>query len=213
MRKSYLTSVVVGALLLFGSSSLFATVITFDDLTGGTGQIPNGYAGLNWNNFWWIIGAADNPSGYTNGTVSQPNVAYNFGGNAAAFSNSNSSFTLNSGYFTAAWNDGLAITVVGMLGGIQVVGDTQTFVVNTSGPTLETFNWSGIDEVGFSSAGGVHHVGYIGSGTQFVLDNLAINEPSTVPEPSSVLLLGTGLLALIGMAWRRSSQTTVRGCV
>jgi hypothetical protein len=75
------------------------TVITFDDLPSYS-QISNGYAGLNWNNFY-VLNTPDyglNPSGYQNGTVSVPNVAFNAWGNPASISSTNSAgFSLVSG--------------------------------------------------------------------------------------------------------------------
>ncbi|HUA17744.1 MAG TPA: PEP-CTERM sorting domain-containing protein [Bryobacteraceae bacterium] len=175
--------------------SLRADVITFDDLTFSSldEAIPNGYSGLNWSNFG-VINTADafseiGANGYTNGTVSGTNVAFNENGTAAAVSDGD--FTFNSAYFTAAWNTGLTITVVGKEGGVTV--DTTSFVVNTTGPTLETFNWTGIDELDFSSSGGTN-AGYNGSGTQFAMDNMSIN---SVPEPSTLPLV---VAALIGAA-------------
>ena len=74
-------------------------------------------------------------------------------------------------------------------------------------PTLEVFDWSGIDEVSFSSAGGTS-AGYHGVGTQFAMDNLVINT-ATTPEPTSFFLMGSGLLAMCGILRRRSSVRRV----
>jgi hypothetical protein len=168
MRRRYLTgSILVLASFLFKPSNAFAqTTITFDDLTdnGGGTAIANGYHGLNWSNFY-VLNTADysgsvGENGYTNGTVSGTNVAYNGYGSPASFSGSN--FTFNSAYFTAAWNNGLKIVVTGYEDSSPI--DSLSFLVNPTGPTLETFNWSGIDEVGFSSSGGTS-AGYDGGGT------------------------------------------------
>lgn len=208
MRK-YLATTFCLIGLLVSAAHARAEVINFDDLSdGGYGTaIPNGYHGLNWTNFYVMNTAANEalfgPSGYSDGTVSAPNVAFNGGGLEAIVSDN--SFTFNSGYFTAAWNNGLTITVDGYLGGNLV--DTTSFVVNTTGPTLETFNWT-VDTLDFTSSGGTN-AGYHGAGTQFALDNLTINEVAPVPEPAAVLLLAT-LLSIALLPMIRKAKLTLR---
>ena len=58
----------------------------------------------------------------------------------------------------AAWNDGLNIQVQGYLKG-QLV-DSQTVVVNPSGPSLFTFNYQDIDTLKFVSSGGTFDPAY-----------------------------------------------------
>jgi hypothetical protein len=209
MKRTISLSAVLAVLMLGGRPAWATTVITFDDLSDGGGGTPisSPYQGLDWTNFGVLntpdFTVNDGPNGYANGTVSGPNVAYNESGTAAM--TTGTPFTFNSAYFTAAWNDGLTIDITGKLGG--VTEDTTSFVVNTSGPTLETFNWTDIDELDFSSFGGVNH-GYNGLGTQFAMDNMTINGPTTAtPEPHLLLFLIAGLSGIVAVQrWKTAKN-------
>lgn len=206
MKLTNVLHVFLGVFLLCGITAS-AEVLTFDDLSdSGSGTpIASPYHGLNWTNFY-VLNTPDfttnfGPSGYANGTVSGPNVAFNGGGLSAMTMDP---FNFNSAYFTGAWNDGLDITIVGKLGG--VTEDITSFTVNTSGPTLETFNWTNIDELDFSSAGGTPHAGYNGAGTQFAMDNMTINENVATPEPRLLLFLIVGLACMVGVQRLRMAK-------
>jgi len=191
------------------ASAISAQTITFDDLNAGTlpgslndwsAPIPNGYAGLNWNNF----GVMDVPlnllafpgdGGYENGLVSGNNAAWNEYGNPASISGG--PFNLDSAYLTAAWNNGLQVEVEGFVGGSLTYNNTYT--VNPTGPTLIGFNYLDVDEVTIISSGGVNDDVYSGSGTEFVMDNVTI---SAVPEPTTLAWTGLGGLASL-VAFRR----------
>jgi hypothetical protein len=149
-----------------------------------------------------LAGALLPLSGYDAGMVSAPNLAYNSFGTPASFS-STTDFTLTSGDFTGAWNDGLSITVQGFSGATMV--DSVTFVVSSTAPTRETFNWANLTEVTFSSFGGTRNPLYLGDGTNFAPDNLVVNGADPVPEPASLMLLGTGLVATVTRFRRRRS--------
>jgi hypothetical protein len=188
---------VVAALLFTCSGQGRAGVITFDDISNAGGGVPisNGYGGFNWNNFDALNGDTFGPSGYQNGTVSHPNVAFNAFGNPASFSSS-TPFDFIGADLTAAWNDGLKIDVQGFLNGNLV--DDVTVTVNTSGPTFFNFNFDNVDTVKFTSSGGTNH-GYNGNGTHFALDNLTFS----VPEPTTFALFGMIAVGAGYYGWRR----------
>lgn len=189
--KTILTTVALGLALAYQAG---ATLVTFDDLADHA-QIANGYAGLNWNNFYALNSTLDPNTGYVPGTISGNNVAYNAYGTAAAISSS--AFNLTSAYLTAAWNDNLQVEVVGKLGATILYDNTYTLSATTA--SLINFNYNGIDSVQFISSGGTKHLAYTGgSGEHFAMDNLVINGTAAVPEPATCLA-GAMLLLPFGV--------------
>lgn len=114
------------ALSLLGAAPAWAQVMeTFEGLrcTDQGSNIPSGAGGLNWSNFLCLNGVAssNNPSGYQAGATSGTNVALNGGALPASLTRpGGGAFSLGSGQFTAAWRDGLTITVKGYRGSAEV---------------------------------------------------------------------------------------------
>ncbi|MBD2212249.1 PEP-CTERM sorting domain-containing protein [Nostoc linckia FACHB-104] len=179
-----------------------AVVIDFDDLPGDIDWIQNGYKGFNWNNFAYLNSANyDNPSGYKNGTVSNPNVAFNSSGKPAYVSINSGQFDFNSAYLTGAWNNGLNILVEGFFNGNKKY--SQTINVLSTSPTLFNFNFLGIDQLKFTSFDGVN-AGYGRYGKHFVLDNFTYNNSESVPEPLTIFATLTA--AGFGVTLRRKQK-------
>jgi|GEM_PF-445394 len=190
--KKLSTAAIASTVIVLGMGAVAeATVLTFDDLSDipvnsspdfvFTAKIPNGYGGFNWDNFYYIDGSSSiaTLTGYNNGRVSGDNVSFNDFGNPAVVSGS--TFDFNSAYLTAAWNNGLSVTVEGLKDGAILY--SKTVVVDTTNPTLVNFDYFGVDELSFTSFGGVEPNYLIseGGGTQFALDNFTF---TSVPEPT-----------------------------
>jgi hypothetical protein len=101
-------------------------------------------------------------------------------------------FDLDSAYLASAWNDGMSVEAKGFVG--NTLAYDNTYIVNSTAPTLINFNYLGVNSVQFISSGGVAHGYGGGGGTQFVMDNLTV---TFVPEPSTFALAGLGSVALI----------------
>ena len=191
------------SLALAGGAS--ATTITFDDITtGGFQVVPNGYEGLTWNNFDIQNVTKESASGFSNSAVSGSYAAYNGNANPATISSS-LPFELSNGFFTAGWANGVSVHAVGTYAnGGQVSSD---FVINTSGPTDQFFNWSNLLSVTFSSSGGTS-AGFVSTAPIFAVDNLTIN---AVPEPERLTLLLLGLPLVVALAKsKKASDTSAR---
>lgn len=191
-------TLVIGTVIM-PAMTASSEILTFDDLPNPPPEppvVPNGYGNLDWNGFDYVNGTNITSSGYDHAVVSPKNVAYNFGGNPAQISGA--LFDLNSAYLTAAWNNGLHVQVEGFLDS-KLVYD-HTYTVNTTGPTLITFDGAPVDEVTFTSSGGTPNPSYHGVGTQFAMDNLSV---TLVPEPSIFALTGLGAVALLGFSRNR----------
>jgi hypothetical protein len=189
-------------------STASAIIITFDDLPADHSGIPvpNGYEGFDWTNFLALTGTGYPlpDTGYTNGIVSSPNVAVNANGDDATLTPAapTTTFTLESGYFTSAYYNvppGLPVTVEGFLPGHILPSDTMSFLVLTGSATLESFDWTGLSEVVFSSL--PPGLTSAGSQTQFVLDNLDVEPSPSVPEPAhaavAIFFAALGAVALV----------------
>jgi PEP-CTERM motif len=189
-----------------------ARVINFDNLSGEN-LIPKGYSGLHWSKQFFYIDGLTYPiagTGYTNGVVSPPNVAFNGSGLNVSFGRK-TAFELDSFDITSAWRNGMSVTVTGELNGVTV--DSTTFKINVSGPTLETFDWD-VNEVSFHAFGGKSAFGPR-HGRIFVLDNLTIGavpalSPAVsdgafraVPEPSTWAMMLLGFAGLGYAGYRR----------
>jgi hypothetical protein len=103
----------------------------------------------------------------------------------------------------ATANANLSFTLEGFLGGNLV----DSAILNVTGNSFQTFteNWLNVDTVEIVSTGTLP-VNW-GSGTLY-MDNVKINDSfSAVPVPPSAMLLGTGLLGLVGLGWRRKKPS------
>lgn len=190
----------IGTILLCAAGNSVATIITFDDLpTYIPGSypppqiVPNGYGGLNWNNFGELDGLSPSlPAnyGYHTGVVSPNNVAYNFYGELATISAPSGVFNLESAYMTFALNldTPFSVQVRGYKGAALLYDNT--YALTSSGPTLVDFNYIGVDRVTFGSSP---------ESQEFAMDNLDI----TIPDKNCTLvLLGIAMAALVVLQTR-----------
>jgi len=184
LRRGALLAAFLLLTLAVATNVASATVLTFDSLVGQA-LVPNGYGGFTWNNMYYLNGV-NYGAGYGNGVVSPPNVAYNGYAQDASISMAGG-FNFDGAYFTAAWNDE-NVEIIGTLGGNPVFDDT--FAIYYAGPIWYSFGGANVDYVVFKSLGG----------SQMAIDNLTYN---SIPEPGTLMLVGTGLLGVLGTLRRR----------
>lgn len=160
------------------ASAIQTRLLTFDDITEDfDAAVPNGYGGLNWVNFHAVDGLDYLSSGYSNAVVSPDFVAYSFGTNqvlkASIKARPGKFFRVNSGYFTAAWNDDLQLEIVGKQNNRTVY--RKTYSLSTSEPTFIKFPKTPVTSINFTSSGGTYNTNLItGSGVHFAVDNLSV---------------------------------------
>lgn len=184
------------AALLAGSAP--AVTLTFENGASAPGFVFYNFGSTS--KFSWAGG------GYINGVTSGERTVYNNYAQQAGIAGTY--FTLNSGQFTAAWNEGLSVTVDGYFANDKIY--SSTFTLTTYHPTLVSFNWTGLTSLIFNSSGGVN-AGWGANGTHFALDDLVVDEavPSAggdgdtgaVPEPATWAMMFMGFGA-IGYAMR-----------
>lgn len=201
--KSLLPSKSLLLALLFslglGSAiSTQAAVITFDDLPAAElDAIPDGYNGFTWGdsfltNVSYVHKDTMPGTGFETGVVSGDYAAFNFLATTSIISGEQ--FDFNGAYLTAAWNDGLNIEVTGFLNNLALF--TKTIVVSTQQAQWFDFNFLGINSLSLRAWGGTSTDGTVGNDF-FVIDNFTFNDPTSVPESSSLALLLLGAAGIL----------------
>jgi hypothetical protein len=193
------------------SSNSCGNIISFDDYTdNGSGTvITNGYQGLVWSNFsvlnTTLYANQNGTNGFLSATVSPPNVAYDTVPGAAEIDDPGSNFIFSSVEMTGVSTNFPAFTFVGLV--VQAFRNNdlieQEYLAfgNSTPVTMGDFT-AAVDRVDF----------YVVSGgsqpypATFAIDNLSYEFVASVPEPSSLLLCGMGVLFLLRFLRQKRMQ-------
>lgn len=182
MNKA-LVLVFCAGVLSIAVATAAASVLRFDDVTTSIGYaaMPSGYGGFTWGNFY--VADANYPpfynTGFRTGAVTPPGTAFNGSANPATIRRA-TSFDFTKAYFTSAYaqtDEPYQVQIDGYLGA-ALKYRTQINVV-TSGPTLATLNYNGIDRLVFTSLVNPHD----GRRSQFVMDEFTYNAGPAPPPP------------------------------
>ena len=146
-------------------------------------------------------------TGYCRGLVDGDSVGYSWNsvGSPASITSNIGAFDFNGVYITAAWENGLGVSIQGLSGG--VVTYSQDFLIDDDAPLWTASNFVGIDELRIWTTPGVD-AGTPGGGSFVALDLFTFNEAilvAPVPLPAGLPLLVAGLAGLGVLRSRRTA--------
>ncbi len=175
-----------------------AYVVTFEDLNEAPGWVGyatlSDYEGIDWNNDGGLVlgqngdvfGTNYPQSGYGVGLISGVVNVHSPSSHVYVDWLGEGTYNYNGAWFTSAWSD-QEIFFAGWANDTQIY-TSQHFQITTTQPLWIELNWTGIDRLG------IMH-----TGSQWVMDDFTFNEPiDPVPEPTTMILLATGLIGLAG---------------
>jgi hypothetical protein len=209
--RTTIVSALVLVLVLAADSRAATEVLTFDDLVTSCNQplcgvypIPNGYGGLNWQNFYEDTRLLYDPNGVGSGFATTvfngplpSGSSRTLGQPALIYASAGTTFNINSVDMTGVYADDFHVEAVGYRGGTVVYDNI--FVVNSSGPTLLSLNYLNVKSVNFIPLFGTP-ISDLGSNV-FVIDNLSV----TVPEPALPSLAACAAV-VVALSRRRSEH-------
>ncbi len=173
---------VVAFVLLISVVQASAVVVNFDDLVGQS-TVPEGYGGINWGGVWEYYGFEQPP--YT--PHSNPNRIYIPPPGPGEYQ---FTFVSPNQIFTGAWFSGEVTTSVhfNLYNDGNLVNSSNVLFTSDT-PTFLSSGYAGpVDTVGvFSNANDF-----------YVMDDVTYATVATVPEPSTMLVLASGLIGLVG---------------
>jgi hypothetical protein len=205
MSRRVAPVVVVAIALIFAVVPAHSTVITFDTVTAGTSPLTNELA-----SFGLLFSIV-------NGTDEVRTGVAGVSGNFLAI-NTVPAATMPYAVLTVTFVDPLDSALAGLVAGsgvsVNVYDSEQNVTVNSfdiNGVQLESLVLTAADFTGMTaspsfSTGDIHSLQFIDAGGDgFFMDNLTYGEITAIPEPATLGLIGSGLLAL-GL-WRRKRRT------